>query len=339
MTNILGLDIGGANIKACDLNSKAISLVFPLWKQSEQLTAAIQELIAQYDNLSSLAVTMTGELADCFASKSEGVSFIVRSVEDAIRETQIGAPYWQTSGEFVDAETATEFPLLTAAANWHLLATWAGRMSPYGTALLIDIGSTTTDIIPIEDGLPASRGLNDLERLQTGELLYQGVRRTPLMTMGSTIDLDGQTTRIAAELFATMDDVFLVLGSVPEAPDQHDTADGKPRTCRYAEQRLARMICSDTLMTSSEQIRSLCTQWEKRFVSQLLDGLNQVLTRRPQPSMILTSGEGEFVIERALNQFEPLLSTQRISLMDALGSDVSNAACAHAAAQVASERP
>ena len=47
-------------------------------------------------------------------------------------------------------------------------------------ALLIDVGSTTADVVPIVAGRVAATGRNDLERLQAGELVYTGVLRTNL---------------------------------------------------------------------------------------------------------------------------------------------------------------
>ena len=58
---------------------------------------------------------------------------------------------------------AIESPLLAAASNWHALARFAGRYVPRGTGLLVDIGSTTCDIIPLVDGEPASGGRTDPE--------------------------------------------------------------------------------------------------------------------------------------------------------------------------------
>ena len=55
---------------------------------------------------------------------------------------------WSTDGVFVDSEEAKRNHLKVASANWHALATFAGRYAPNGRAILIDIGSTTTDIIP-----------------------------------------------------------------------------------------------------------------------------------------------------------------------------------------------
>src|SRR5690606_5964496 len=146
---------------------------------------------------------------------------------------------WQTGGEFVTADEAAELPRLVASANWHALATFCGRVVPRGHGLLIDVGSTTTDLIPLHDGRVAAMGFTDLERLRSGELVYTGARRTPVCTFGTSLAVDGHLQPMAAEFFATLGDVHLVLGETAEHPDDLDTADGRPATRHYARQRLA----------------------------------------------------------------------------------------------------
>ncbi len=98
---------------------------------------------------------------------------------------------WQTTGRFVTPPEAREAPLLVAAANWHALATFVGRLAPEGSALLIDVGTTTTDLIPLKDGVPIPVGRTDRERLQSGELVYSGVKRTPVCALVRDSSLSG----------------------------------------------------------------------------------------------------------------------------------------------------
>ena len=81
---------------------------------------------------------MSGELADCFESKMEGISFIVNAVKNAFHS----ARFYGTDGQFHD----NAVPQL-AAANW--LASADYLRAEYPDAVLLDIGSTTADIIPL----------------------------------------------------------------------------------------------------------------------------------------------------------------------------------------------
>ena len=81
---------------------------------------------------------------------------------------------------FTSRMRSGDTPSLAAAANWLALATAAARFVADGRGLLIDIGSTTTDLIPLDQGKVVVQGRTDTERLRTGELVYAGIRRTPI---------------------------------------------------------------------------------------------------------------------------------------------------------------
>ena len=80
LMTFLGLDIGGANLKAAQAGGPAWSIPFELWKRPADLAGALRELLATLPAYQRLAVTMTGELCDCFESKRQGVQFILGAV-------------------------------------------------------------------------------------------------------------------------------------------------------------------------------------------------------------------------------------------------------------------
>ncbi len=333
---VIGLDIGGANLKAAHSDGTVRSQAFALWRDPAGLPDALRGLLSGLPPADELAVTMTGELCDCYESKRQGVNAILDAVEAVAEHRSVQV--WQTPGHFVNVATARTATLQTAAANWLALATFAGRLAPVGPAVLIDIGSTTTDLIPLLDGRPVPRGWTDPERLQTLELVYTGVRRTPACA------LCNNCFGVAAELFATTGDVYLVLGHVPEDRDDTSTADGRPATRAAAHARLARMLCAD-LETSTEKQR--CSLAEEVMIMQkmvLTMALQEVLASLPQPpATILLAGEGEFLARSVLSEpigvaeWPPL--ERVISIAALLGPETSRAACAYALAVLASERP
>ncbi|OAI47861.1 hypothetical protein AYO44_08760 [Planctomycetaceae bacterium SCGC AG-212-F19] len=330
---VVGLDIGGANLKAAHAAGAALAQPFALWKNPAGLPDALRQLLRDLPPFDSLAVTMTAELCDCFETKRQGVEAIL----DAVATVAGPAPVrvWQTEGRLVDIATARGRPLQTAAANWLALATFAGRFAGTGHALLVDIGSTTTDIIPLKDGAPVPRGRTDADRLRHHELIYTGVRRTPVCAL---LGAEG-----AAELFATTHDVYLVLGKVPDDASDRDTADGRPATRPLAHARLARMICAD-LETSTEADRRalalrICNR-QALLIRQAIECMAREMNA-PLAGLIL-SGSGEFLaraaLELAWEQAPRVPPPDRIiSLADRLGPSISAAACAHALAVLASE--
>jgi (4-(4-[2-(gamma-L-glutamylamino)ethyl]phenoxymethyl)furan-2-yl)methanamine synthase len=333
---VIGLDIGGANLKASDGERHSLSRTFALWQHPEQLGQQLRSLLQDLPPPQHLAVTMTGELADCFASKAEGIERILAAVCSVV---DLPVHVWQTSGELVSPETAIDFPRLTAAANWHALATWAGRMTPRGTGLLIDMGSTTTDIIPLLDGLPHAAGATDVERLASGELVYTGLRRTPVCAVARSVELEGRMIPLAAELFATMQDVHLICGSTAEDPSNCDTADTRPATIECARSRLARMLCCDRSELNDSQLADIARQIRTAQFETLTPVVSRIVTALPQPPQsVLLCGEGEGMLRDVLDHIPQLSDCQRVSLNDSLGPQHSQAACAFALARLGAER-
>jgi probable H4MPT-linked C1 transfer pathway protein len=325
---VLALDIGGANLKAAHSGGGARSVPFALWKTPQSLAAALHALLRDWPSFEFLAVTMTGELCDCFPTKGEGVAAILDAV--LLAGVKVPLRVWMNDGRLVDVPTALDTPLRAAAANWLALATFAGRFAPLGPALVLDVGSTTTDIVPLLDGRPIPEGRSDPERLHCGELVYTGVRRTPLCAL-----LGGQ---VAAEFFATTLDAYLVLGQLPEDAADCDTADGRPATREFAESRLARMNCADLETSTHAERHDIAVRSARRQVQMIVHALETVTSRLPgPPENVILSGSGEFLAEIAWRGQKSCLPCASLSLGERLGADVSRAACAYGLAVIASE--
>lgn len=324
---VLGLDIGGANLKAAHSSGVALLQPYALWKNPSSLAAALVQLIRELPPYEHIAVTMTGELCDCFESKRQGVSAILAAVETLAERSAIRI--WCTQGRFLDLEGARAAALSVAAANWLALATFAGRFAPTGPALLIDIGSTTTDLVPLCDGQPVPRGRSDLERLHSRELIYTGVSRTPVCALLGAAG--------AAEFFATTKDVYLLLGNLPENNRDQDTADGRPATQAAAHARLARMLCADRDTCSRSKTQRLALRVRNRQLALLRRAVQRVAASLPgPPATVITAGSGEFLADQLLRECSDLV-VQRFSLAEAFGPMISKAACAFALAVLAAE--
>jgi (4-(4-[2-(gamma-L-glutamylamino)ethyl]phenoxymethyl)furan-2-yl)methanamine synthase len=332
MPETLGLDVGGANLKAAHSGGAARLQPFALWKDPAGLPDALRGLLGSMPAFDRLAVTMTGELCDCFETRRAGVLAILNAVEAAADGRPVRV--WLTDRRLVKPEAARARPLLAAAANWLALATFAGRCAPQGPAMLIDVGSTTTDLVPLRDGRPVPFARTDPERLKSGELLYTGVRRTPLCAILGT--------GAAAELFATTLDVYLLLERTPEDPADRATADGRAATRAAAHARLARMLCADAETCAPEEARKLAERVLLKQVYALTSNIQQVARKMPSPPQTLVlAGSGEFLARAALQQdVFPLdfPAGRFISLTDRMGPEVSQAACAYALAVLATER-
>jgi probable H4MPT-linked C1 transfer pathway protein len=332
----IGLDIGGANIKAASSQGHARTMPFELWKRPDDLPEALTRLTGTFPPATCVAVTMTAELCDCYATKAQGVRDVLGAVEGAFPGRFIRV--WGTDERFHALDELRTRPELAAAANWLALATVAGRLVPEGPALLIDIGSTTTDLIPLRDGHPCPRGRTDTRRLRTGELVYVGVRRTPVCALATELSLRGVPTGLAAELFATTLDVYLIRGDIPSDPLDDVTADGRPATADAARDRLARMVGADRDTFSDADAITFAEAADATIVTRLGAAAERACAEtvgRPQAAVV--AGSGEFLARRVAAR--ALDAPARvISLEGSWGKVASSAACAHALVVLAADR-
>lgn len=333
--NWLGLDIGGANLKAADGRGWARSVPFALWRHPQELVRVLSQLVDEAPTSERFAVTMTGELCDCFNSKAQGVEHILSSVESVVKNREVRV--YLNDGRFAKIIEARESPRLAAASNWHALARFACRFVTGRTGLLIDVGSTTTDIIPLVDGQVAARGRNDTERLLSQELLYRGVFRTPICALTDVLPIGGEQCPIAAEVFATVADAYVISGELAEDPNAGErTADNRPLTKEFARQRLARQLCADADDLMPDDLAQITQTIRETQLSSLVRSIDRVTSRMPEPPRTcVLSGSGEFLADAALKRLLPACAA--ISLADKLGVEASQCAPAHAVAVLAAE--
>jgi probable H4MPT-linked C1 transfer pathway protein len=298
---ILGWDIGGANVKAALVQPRhgvprvrTVSRPFEIWKDKHGLPAVLKAVAGELMPADRTAVTMTAELSDAFRTKREGVGFVL----DAVRAVTSGpVAVFTTDGGFVDVDTARAEPLRVAASNWMATARLAARRIVDG--ILVDVGSTTTDIVPIREGRVVARGFTDPERLLAGELVYTGALRTNVAAIVSDVPLRGAPCPIASEFFAVSGDVHLLLGAL--RPDEYTmaTPDGRPPTPVFAAERLARVVCADVEMLAPDEIVAMARAVAAAQVEQVAAALRRVASRLPGTVDVVVTGLGAFLGERA----------------------------------------
>jgi (4-(4-[2-(gamma-L-glutamylamino)ethyl]phenoxymethyl)furan-2-yl)methanamine synthase len=298
---VLGWDVGGAYVKAAVVEAGAgsrtvltASRPFEIWRDKHALPDVLRALAAELPSPESVAVTMTAELSDVFRTKREGVDFVLGAVESVSR-----APVrvFTTAGEFVDTATARVRPLDAAASNWVATAVLVGRFVP--EAVLVDIGSTTTDVIPVTGGRVAARGRTDPERLLADELVYTGALRTNVAAIVRRVPLRGGECPVASELFAVSGDVHVLLGSLGPEDYTCPTPDGRPPTPEFAGERLARVVCADGEMLGAGEIRAIAAAIATAQVEEIAAALARVAGRLARPAPVITTGLGAFLARRA----------------------------------------
>lgn len=314
MTTVtVGYDVGGAHLKVARVEDGRLVAAeqFPcaLWRGLDQLDAALNAAAPLTAGATANAVTMTGELCELFATRHDGVVALTAHLATRLGSRTL---FYRGLQGFCDANAVASQSGSIASANFLATASAIARLRP--KALLIDMGSTTTDIIPCD----RPTGLSDAERLQTGELVYTGFTRTPVPSVTTRGVLAGQWQGLARDTFATMADVRRVLGELPEDVDHHDTADGRGKSIEESLARLARGFGRDAELRHFAAWQIAAAHIREEQVRSIYDGALQVLSR---PGLEITSVVAAGVGASAASEIARRLDLQCIPFGDLIAAD------------------
>lgn len=277
MSVIIGWDIGGVHLKAARAQdgriTRAVQYAAPLRAGTERLVEAFAQARADIGAADRNVVTMTGELADTFSSREDGVEKLSAL---AARELANVSIYAGPLG-FVACDQARPHYAQIASANWHASATLTAARRHAG--LFIDLGSTTTDIVPIAAGKVMARGYTDAQRLAAGELVYTGLVRGFVMATAKRAPVRGAWAPLINENFATMADVHRILGTLPAGVDLMATADGREKSLAASRARLARMVGSDAADADDAAWTLLARWFEEAQIRTICDAAMLVMSQ------------------------------------------------------------
>jgi (4-(4-[2-(gamma-L-glutamylamino)ethyl]phenoxymethyl)furan-2-yl)methanamine synthase len=296
---IVGWDVGGAHVKACLLQRGQVFDVVqhacPLWQGLEHLDRAVALVLARWPQAAQAhhAVAMTGEMADCFANRREGVQGIAERMAQ-----HLATPPHLFAGQagWCSVHDAADRWERIASANW--LATARHSAQRLGDGVLVDIGSTTTDFVALRAGRVLGSSRSDAQRLASGELVYHGVVRTPLCGVARRIRWRDTEFNVMNEFFATSADVYRLTGELNAAHDLHPSADGAAKDAPRTRQRLARMIGLDAQDGSEADWLAFAHGWRAEQVAELAGQLERVLATHavPADAPLVGAGCGDFLV-------------------------------------------
>lgn len=294
----IGWDLGGAHLKAARLGAsgsveRVLLTACPLWQGMHHLEATLAQGMETLGHAPSHAVTMTGEMVDLFPNRLEGVRQIVAAVGDRLSGGTL--LFYAGARGFLNSRQASAMGAELASANWSASASWvATRLE---TAFLVDVGSTTTDLVPIAGGRVLARASDDAGRLGNGELVYTGVVRTPVMALTQSVPFAGESIPLIAEFFATTADIHRLTGRLPEAADLYPASDGGAKTAPASARRLARMIGRDAESASQTAWQELASWLAEVQLTRIGEAWDRIEAREaiPPGAPVVGAGVGRFL--------------------------------------------
>ena len=178
--------------------------------------------------------------------------------------------------------------------NWHATANFISDFYP--NCILVDVGSSTTDIIPIKKKHIIAKGTNDYKRLLFKELIYLGVIRTPITAIEKKKNL-------IYENFANLGDIYRVLNKLPERFDLAPSLDNKSKSKNDSARRIARIFGKDYKRNDFNKWKKVALQVEKKQKKILKENIDKIKRKNfSNPIPIIGAGVGEFIIRNIYNK-------------------------------------
>lgn len=334
---VVGWDIGGVNTKVARVAGGRVLAAHAHPYEVQRAPAALGAVLRTLAEVVGVgpedrhAVTMTAELSQMFRTKRDGVAFVLDAVAAALAggATRVYA----VDGRFLTLDAARMESLAVAASNWAATARLVARAHP--DALLLDTGTTTTDVIPIVGGALVARGRTDPERLASGELVYTGAVRTPVEAIASHVPLGGELAGVSAEGFALAGDVHVWRGDL--APDDYSVAapDGRPATREFAGERLARVVCADRELLDEPAVWAIADALAEAQAAAIEAAVRRVCARHPLLRRAVVTGVGAFLATRAARR----AGLAVVSLAESIGDAAARCAPAAAVALLLDDDP
>ncbi len=304
----VGWDLGGAHIKAVRIDAAGVveavaQVPCPLWQGLDRLQDGIERVLSVLAAPEARhAVTMTGELVDLFDDRACGVEALVGAMRRRFPDADL--KIFAGLDGLLDPGAAVAASEQVASANWLATASFLASRLPAG--LLVDIGSTTTDLVPFSDGRTTACGYSDRERLEQEELVYTGVVRTPVMSLAPRVPLGGQWVPLMAEHFATTADVYRLTEDLPSHADLLPSADGREKSVAASARRLARMVGADAIPSDLPKWRRLASFFAERQLRNIADACGRIFSRDgcPQDAPLVGAGIGRFLAKRLAERLQ-----------------------------------
>jgi hypothetical protein len=285
--------------------------------------------------IKTVGVVMTGELCDCFKTRKEGVLYLKNVVSDTFGRVK----FFNTDCVFKNSFNVDRNPLSFSSTNW--LASAKFISEEYKDVIFVDLGSTTTDVIPIVGGeIKANK--TDFGRLKNGELIYSGILRTAIPSLLEKVKIGGEKCRTCSEVFAITADAYYLLGCITkedytcESPNHYaftTEEDKKEEKSRIsAMRRLARVVCSDPEEIGEDGAMCIAEQVKKAQLNELIASMERIKDRYGLEEVVLT-GIGDFLTKEA----SFALNIDFLSLSSRYGKEISAAFPAYSVAKLLEE--
>ena len=292
----IGWDIGGANTKVCifdeslniiEVKSKNINL----WENFEELNYYFQEISKPYINYDvQNFITITAESCDNFNNRHTGIYSILENCNLNMYGKKL---YYSNIDKYLIYDDALKNPDSLFSTNWMLTLKYLNKIK--NVDLIVDIGSTTTDII--YKHMSITENIDDHKRLVNNSLLYAGVIRTPLPMIVNNVNFLSNEVPLINEVFSTTGDIFNITNDIDFNQLDYIGADNLNYTKKNSFVRIARSLGLDYDNSMKSEIIKVSSTIKNNFIDIIYEKIKLIFKGYKAELKLSSIGEGSFLIE------------------------------------------
>ncbi len=292
----IGWDIGGANTKVCvfdkefniiEIKSKNINV----WKNFKKLNDYFHEISNQYNNYNiQNFITITAESCDNFDNRRSGIISIIENCNLNIYGSKL---FYSNNGKYLKYDEALLNPDSLFSTNWMLTLKYLNTLEDIN--LIIDVGSTTTDII--YKNMSIEENIDDHKRLANNTLFYAGVIRTPLPMLINKVSFFSKEMSLVNEVFSTTGDIFNVTNDIDFDQLDYIGADSLNYTKKNSYMRIARSLGLDYKNEIKTEIIDMSYTIKNNLIDTIYEKIKLLFNNNIGDIKLLPIGEGNFLIK------------------------------------------
>lgn len=293
---LIGWDIGGANTKICVFDSNyniidTYSENLKIWENFSNLRSLFTKVYNKYETYEvSNFITITAESCDNFLERNDGILKIIELCKNHMLGKNF---YFSNDGNYIDYSAALLKPNKLFSTNWMLSLNFLNLSRDID--VLIDIGSTTTDII--YKNMSVKDNVSDYQRLCNNTLVYVGVVRTPLSMLIDSVNYRNNLSPLINEVYATTGDIFNITKDIDFTNSHYRGADGKSFTRENSLIRLGRNIGFDYNPNDEKYLVEISKKIKREIIKKIFSCLTNRLDIKLNNSIISSVGEGNFLVK------------------------------------------
>lgn len=278
---VLALDIGGANLKYAIANIKNKEKkiinngITSIYANSLDIFEMKLEnsLIELSKGIDKIYFTTTAPLL--YDSLNLGGKRIVKLIKDNVSLSENNIFYYSKNGNF---KTLSEFKSRDIAGcyNWCITRAFI-KANCDKDCLLIDCGSSSTDIVPI-NLKKSNENYAIHERILKNELLYLGMRRTIVQTITNNVLINSNYINVVGEPTTTIGDINYILGYI----NKEEYSIGTNILTEHilnekAYFNIARLLCGDLNTFDEKTLKEICKYISSKTVEKIKDAIENVI--------------------------------------------------------------